>query len=66
MDHGWPVPGATSLPCLCSLRGGVSIKTDSMAKKVESGGDRIHLICHHWASAVKLVLLIQPSSAAAE
>ena len=65
MDHGWSVPGTTSLPCLCSLRKCFS-QNWQHGKKVESGGDRIHLICHHWASAVKMVLLIQPSSVAAE
>ena len=36
-----------------------------MAKKVELGGDRMRIICHtDWAGAVKVVLLIQPSSSA--
>ena len=45
MDHGWSVPGTTSLPCLCSLRKCFS-QNWPHGKKVESGGDRIHLICH--------------------
>ena len=46
MDHGWPVPGATSLLWSCSLRDGVSVKTDSMAWLRKSGGDRMMIIRH--------------------
>ena len=53
------------LPAYLAGAEGVSFKTDNMAKKVKSGGERMRNP-PHWAGAVKIVLLIQLSSAAAE
>ena len=58
------------LPAYFARAEGVSFKADRMAvlaaKKVESGGDRMRIIFHIGQAAVNVVLLIQPSSAAAE
>ena len=55
------------LPAYFTRAEGVSFKADRMAdlaaKKVESGEDRIEDNLPHWAGAVNVVLLVQPSSA---
>ena len=59
------------MPAHLACAEGISFKADSMAvlpcKKVESGGDRSNEDnLPHWAGAVKMVLLIQPSPAVAK
>ena len=59
------------LPAYLARAEGVSFNadrindTDLAAKKVKSGGNNEDNL-PHWAGAVKMVLLIQPSSAAPE